>query len=171
MRSEYTALNEDFHTRGRRITEQVAVLRELWTKPLVNFVGKYHSIPDAGLNPLPIQRPIPIWFGGSVDAALKRAARMADGWLSTFRVFADAQRAIGIVEQALTDNGRPRSNFGIEGRFSYGRGQLDEWRKSLEAWRDAGASHVSFNTMGAGLTTPQAHIDAIRAFAKLTGDF
>jgi alkanesulfonate monooxygenase SsuD/methylene tetrahydromethanopterin reductase-like flavin-dependent oxidoreductase (luciferase family) len=123
------------------------------------------------LNPLPVQRPIPIWFGGSVDAALKRAARVADGWLSTFRVFADAQRAIGIVEQALKDNERSRAEFGIEGRFNYGSGQPDEWRKSLEAWRDAGASHLSFNTMGAGLATAQAHIDAIRAFAKLTGDF
>ncbi len=168
---EYTALNEDFHTRGPRITEQVTLLRELWTKPLVSFAGKYHTIADAGLNPLPVQRPIPIWFGGSVDAALKRAARVADGWLSTFRVFADAQRAIGIVEQALKDNGRSRADFGIEGRFNYGSGNLDEWRKSLEAWRNAGASHVSFNTMGAGLATPQAHIDAIRAFAKLTGDF
>lgn len=168
---EYTALNEDFHTRGPRISEQVTVLRELWTKPLVNFTGKYHTIPDAGLNPLPIQRPIPIWFGGSADAALKRAARVADGWLSTFRVFADAQRAIGIVEQVLRDNGRSRSDFGIEGRFNYGGGQVDEWRKSLEAWRDTGASHVSFNTMGAGLATPQAHIEAIRAFAQLIGEF
>lgn len=168
---EYTALNEDFHSRGARIAEQVNVLRELWTKPLVNFAGKYHTIPDAGLNPLPVQRPIPIWFGGSVDAALKRAARVADGWLSTFRVFADAQRAIGIVEQALADNGRTRSDFGIEGRFGYGSGKPDEWRKSLEDWRNAGASHVSFNTMGANLTTPQAHIDAIRAFAQLISDF
>ena len=168
---EYTALNEDFHSRGARISEQVNVLRELWTKPLVNFTGKYHTIPDAGLNPLPVQRPIPIWFGGSVDAALKRAARVADGWLSTFRVFADAQRAIGMVEQALADNGRTRSDFGIEGRFGYGSGKPDEWRKSLEDWRNAGASHVSFNTMGANLTTPQAHIDAIRAFAQLISDF
>lgn len=168
---EYAALNEDFHTRGRRITEQIDLMRELWTKPLVNFSGKYHTIPDAGLNPLPVQRPIPIWFGGSADAALKRAARVADGWLSTFRVFADAQRAIGVVEQALKDHGRSRSDFGIEGRFSYGSGQVDDWRTALHAWRDAGASHVSFNTMGAGLATPQAHIEAIRTFAKLVGDF
>ncbi|MFN8598001.1 MAG: LLM class F420-dependent oxidoreductase [Anaerolineae bacterium] len=168
---EYTALNEDFHTRGPRISEQVKVLRELWTKPLVNFTGKYHTIPDAGLNPLPIQRPIPIWFGGSVDAALKRAARVADGWLSTFRVFADAQRGIGIVEQALQEYGRTRSEFGIEGRFNHGGGNADDWRKSLVAWRDVGASHVSFNTMGAGLSSPQAHIDAIRSFAQLIADF
>jgi probable F420-dependent oxidoreductase len=167
---EYAALNADFPTRSKRITEQVEVLRELWTKPLVNFTGKYHTIPDAGLNPLPIQRPIPIWFGGSADAALKRAARVADGWLSIFRVFSEVQRGIGVIEQALKANGRARSDFGIEGRLNYGRGRHDEWRTSLQAWRDAGASHVSFDTMGAGLTTPQAHIDAIRALAGLTGD-
>src|SRR6185503_13853562 len=78
---EYIALNENFHNRGRRVEEQVEVLRQLWTQPLVNFSGQWHTIPDAGLNPLPLQRPIPIWFGGYADAALKRTARLGDGWL------------------------------------------------------------------------------------------
>src|SRR5512137_2052178 len=78
---EYAALNENFHNRGRRIEEQVALLRRLWTEPLVTFNGEWHTIPDAGLNPLPVQQPIPVWFGGSAEAALERIARLADGWI------------------------------------------------------------------------------------------
>jgi probable F420-dependent oxidoreductase len=59
---EYTSLNENFHNRGKRIEEQVELMRKLWTDPLVNFKGKWHTIPDAGLNPLPVQRP-PSRFG------------------------------------------------------------------------------------------------------------
>jgi len=82
---EYEALNQDFHTRGRRIEEQVTVMRALWTQPLVTFKGRWHDIPDAGLNPLPIQRPIPVWFGGQADPVLQRTARMGDGWMPNHR--------------------------------------------------------------------------------------
>ncbi|HEX9921222.1 MAG TPA: LLM class F420-dependent oxidoreductase, partial [Anaerolineae bacterium] len=73
---EFEALGQDFHTRGKRIEEQVTLLRELWTKPLVTFEGAGHTISAAGLNPLPVQRPIPIWFGGMADVVLRRTARL-----------------------------------------------------------------------------------------------
>src|SRR5207237_6861582 len=98
---EYQALGQEFHKRGKIIEEQVAVLRELWTEPLVNFAGQWHTIPDAGLNPLPIQRPIPIWFGGTAAAALRRAARLGDGWLVNTRLPADALPAFETVRAAL----------------------------------------------------------------------
>jgi probable F420-dependent oxidoreductase len=82
---EYVALGQDFHRRGRRMDEQLEVLRRLWTEPLVTFEGREHRIPDAGLNPLPRQRPIPIWFGGHDDRALRRAARFGGGWIPSFR--------------------------------------------------------------------------------------
>src|SRR5579883_498792 len=82
---EYEALGTDFKTRGRRVEEQVEVLRKLWTEPLVTFRGKDHVISNAGLNPMPIQRPIPIWFGGAAEPALRRAARLADGWMPASR--------------------------------------------------------------------------------------
>src|SRR5438046_150863 len=82
---EYDALGEKFQNRGRRVEEQVEVLRKLWTEPLVNFKGAYHVINNAGLNPMPVQRPIPIWFGGSAEPALRRAARLADGWMPAGR--------------------------------------------------------------------------------------
>ncbi|MBX7251491.1 MAG: LLM class F420-dependent oxidoreductase, partial [Candidatus Promineofilum sp.] len=78
---EYVALGQDFHTRGRRQEEQIEVLRALWTQELVTFKGRWHDIPDAGLNPLPVQRPIPLWFGGHADVVLRRLARLGDGWM------------------------------------------------------------------------------------------
>ena len=81
---EYIAAGYDFHTRGRRQEEQIEVLRLLFTQELVTFKGRFHDIPDAGLNPLPVQRPIPIWLGGHADAVLRRVARLGDGWLPMF---------------------------------------------------------------------------------------
>lgn len=100
---EYIALNEDFHTRGKRIEEQVMLLRRLWTEPLVDFKGKWHTIPDAGINPLPIQQPIPIWFGGREEPALRRAARLADGWLPNQRSAAEAKLSLALLDRFLEE--------------------------------------------------------------------
>ena len=108
MKWSIQALNQDFHTRGKRIEEQVEVLRKLWTEPLVTYQGRWHTIPDAGIKPLPVQRPIPIWFGGSVEAAVERAARLGDGWLPNFRSYADAQSALDTIRRTLEKAG-PRS--------------------------------------------------------------
>lgn len=168
---EFTALNENFHTRGKRIEEQVTVLRDLWTKPLVDFAGRYHTIPDAGLNPLPIQHPIPIWFGGTAEAALQRMARLADGWMTNYRTAAEAKGALAQLDRFLSDAGRTRSAFGLEARLAYGTGQPDLWRQWLTDWQALGATHISFNTMGKGLTAPGQHLAALREFAQLIGDF
>src|SRR5580693_4314717 len=112
---EYEALGEDFRTRGRRVEEQVEVLRKLWTQPLVNFRGANHVIDNAGLNPMPIQRPIPIWFGGSAEPAIKRAAKLADGWMPAGRKPDDAvKRLIEQLEKHLQEAGRDRKDFGID---------------------------------------------------------
>src|SRR5574341_790885 len=166
---EYVALNQDFHTRGRRIEEQVALLRQLWTQPLVNFEGKWHTIPDAGLKPLPVQRPIPIWFGGTVDAALKRIAGLADGWLLNFRSVADARPALDSLHRYLEAAGRSREPFGLEPRLPYGDGNPDAWAAAVNEWKSVGATHLSFNTMGKGFDTPAAHMNAIRQFAESLG--
>ena len=163
---EYVALNQDFHTRGKRIEEQVAVLRALWTQPLVTFEGRWHTIPDAGLNPMPLQQPIPLWFGGHADAVLQRIARMGDGWMPNFRVAADAQPALDLLDEYLTENGRSRGDIGLEARLHTRLGNLDDQMKSLTQWQNVGATHISLNTMGAGFTTPGEHINAIRQFAE-----
>jgi len=162
---EYISLNEDFHNRGKRIEEQVELIRRLWTEPLVNFQGKWHTIPDAGLNPLPVQRPIPIWFGGNAEAALRRMARLGDGWIALHRRAADAKPALAMLERFLEEAGRSRSQLGLEARISYENGDPKVWETAIHGWQAEGATHLSFNTMGSGFKTPQEHIQAIRKFA------
>ncbi|MFQ5400509.1 MAG: LLM class F420-dependent oxidoreductase [Anaerolineae bacterium] len=165
---EYEALNQDFHTRGRRVEEQVTLLRRLWTEPLVTFHGRWHHIPDAGLNPLPVQRPIPIWFGGYVDAVLRRIARMGDGWLPGHRNAAAARPDLEKLDRYLEENGRSRADIGIEARISYGDGNPKAWHELISGWEAAGATHLTVNTMRLGFDTPAAHIKAIRDFAEAT---
>jgi probable F420-dependent oxidoreductase len=170
---EYVALNEDFHNRGKRIEEQVAVLRQLWAQPLITFEGRWHHFPDAGLNPLPSRRSIPLWFGGHAPQVLRRAAALGDGWMPNYRRPADALPSIEQLERYLEEAGRPglaaktgdRSGFGIEARIPYGEGVADAWRAALQEWAAAGATHVSFNTMGAGFTSPDEHLQAIHRIA------
>ena len=166
---EYEALNENFRDRGRRIEEQIALMRELWTKDLVDFDGRYHHVKQAGINPLPVQRPIPVWMGGGVETVLRRAAKIADGW---FPQFQPGPRATETVEQLrgyVREAGRRPEDVGIEGRISLLNTPEDQWGAALEGWRGLGASHVSVNTMNAGLATPQAHIDAILRFKEQAG--
>jgi probable F420-dependent oxidoreductase len=162
---EYTSLNENFHNRGKRIEEQVVLMRRLWTEPLVDFKGKWHTIPDAGLNPLPVQRPIPVWFGGSAEAALRRLARLGDGWIALSRSAAEAKPALAQLERFLEQAGRTRSQVGLEARISYDSGDPKVWEMTMREWQEAGATHLSFNTMSKGFKTPQEHIQAIQKFA------
>jgi probable F420-dependent oxidoreductase len=162
---EYTSLNENFHNRGKRMEEQVLLLRRLWRELLVDFKGKWHTIPDAGLNPLPVQRSIPIWFGGQAEAVLRRAARLADGWMPNHRSVEDARSDLALLARFLEQAGRSRQEFGLEPRLSYGAGDPRAWEAGLRAWQVEGATHLSFNTMGSGFKTPQEHIQAIRKFA------
>jgi len=162
---EYTSLNENFHNRGSRSEEQVVLLRRLWTEPLVDFKGKWHTIPDAGILPMPVQRPIPIWFGGDAEPVLRRTARLGDGWMPNYRDPAQARPTLDLLDHFLEEAGRSRSQIGIEPRISYGAGDLKTWEALLRGWQDLGATHLSFNTMGSGFKTPQEHIQGIRKFA------
>jgi probable F420-dependent oxidoreductase len=166
---EYVGLGEDFHTRGRKFVEQVEVLRQLWTKPLVTFHGRWHHIDDAGLNPLPRQRPIPLWFGGHHERVLKRAARLADGWAPSYRTAADARASLDKLNVYLEAAGRTRAQVGLEVRLPYGDGQPDVWVQRVAEWQAAGTTHVDFNTLGAGFTTTEQHLGALRRFAEAVG--
>ena len=163
---EYVALAQEFNTRGKRQEEQIEVLRLLWTQELVTYKGRWHDIPDAGLNPLPVQRPIPLWFGGHADAVLRRAARLGDGWLPGFRTAEAAGEHLDRLYGYLAAAGRDRATFGLEPRLHWGNGDLEALGRALEGWRAAGATHISLNTMGAGFTTAGEHLAAIRAFAE-----
>ncbi len=164
---EYQALNESFSNRGRRIEEQIDVLRRLWTDTLVKYHGRWHHIDDAGLNPMPLQRPIPLWFGGHAEPALRRAARLGDGWMPNYRQASDAAAALALIDSELAQCGRSRKQFGIEARLHYGAGNPQEWIETGRAWKVAGATHISFNTMGAGLDSSKKHLAAVRQFAEI----
>jgi probable F420-dependent oxidoreductase len=162
---EYASLGEDFHTRGRRVEEQIAVLRKLWSQPLVTHKSAQHVIDNAGISPMPIQQPIPIWFGGVAEAVLKRAARLGDGWMPAGRPPDDRVKVhIKRLHEYLEEAGRDPKSFGIDPWISIAGLDKDEWCRRVEAWNGLGASHVAVDTMRAGFTSPQAHIDAIRSF-------
>lgn len=164
---EYTALNEDFHTRGRRQSEQVEVLRALWTQRLVNLQGKYHTIPDAGLYPLPVQRPIPIWFGGGSDATFRRMARLGDGWMTNTGNLDQLTGELATLRGYISDAGRDPSTFGVEYRISLRRDPAAEWPRIIERLAGLGVSHISINTMGCGLDGVKAHLAAVQKFADV----
>jgi probable F420-dependent oxidoreductase len=159
---EYEGLGMDFHNRGRRFEEQIVLLRRLWTEPIVTFEGKYHRITAAGLNPLPIQQPIPIWIGGSAERAIRRAAATADGYFPQRPLEGGWQATIDKIHGWLRDAGRDPAKFGIDFRINTAQGTPDDWRKEAEEWRALGATHLSVNTMGGGLQGPDAHVERLR---------
>ena len=163
---EYEALGENFKNRGRRSEEQIAVLRALWTQRLVTFQGKWHSITDAGLNPLPVQRPIPIWLGGSAEPVLKRVARVGDGWFPPVQPLDKIRALAEKIQSYARETGRESSKIGMEIRFPIATRPPEEWVRDVQAWKKLGATHLSVDTMKAGLSSPQSHMDAIRRFKE-----
>ncbi len=163
---EYEALGQNFRNRGRRIEEQIALMRRLWTEELVDFDGRYEHVRQAGIRPLPVQRPIPIWMGGGAEAVLLRIARMADGWFPQFQPGLQATEAVERLRGYVRDAGRSVDAVGIEGRISLYNTPESTWGDAVRGWRDLGATHVSVNTMNAGLASPQDHIDRIRCFRE-----
>jgi probable F420-dependent oxidoreductase len=163
---EYEGLGEDFHTRGKRVEEQVTLLRELWTKPLVNFEGDFDRIPDAGLNPLPTQ-PIPIWFGGDADAALRRSARLGDGWMPNSMTVAELRVRLNTLRTYLAEVGRDPQGYGIDFRISANRTPQSEWASDAAQLAEMGVTHVAINTMGMGYKTLQEHLTTVTNFKTI----
>jgi probable F420-dependent oxidoreductase len=159
---EFEALNENFKNRGRRFEEQVEVMRKLWTEQSTSFKGEHHTVTSAGICPLPIQRPIPIWVGAASEAAIKRACRIADGYLPLRPLDGGWDATMEKVNGWLDEAGRDRSSFGVEGRLDAGQGTADDWSKMVELWTRLGASHMSVGTGGAGLKTVDEHIQRLR---------
>jgi probable F420-dependent oxidoreductase len=167
---EYEALGEDFSTRGKRCDEQVELMRKLWTEESVSYRGAYHQVTGAGLAPLPIQRPIPVWFGASSARALRRAGRLGDGWFPMVAPGPKLEAARQQVEQAATDAGRDPAQIGMQGQVSW-NGNTDDLAEGIRSWAQAGASHVSVNTMDAGLATVEQHLDALTSAAEIAREF
>ena len=161
---EYEALGQDFSTRGRRAEEQVELLRRLWTEPSVTFRGRFDRVTGAGLAPLPVQRPIPVWFGGRSEPAYRRIGRLADGWFPQVPPGPELDKARAVVAAAAAEAGRDAAQLGMEGRVTW-RGDAGQLAEAAEQWRQAGATHLSVNTMGAGLATVDDHLAALAGAA------
>jgi probable F420-dependent oxidoreductase len=167
---EFEALGENFKNRGKRIEEQIEVMRALWGKELVTLHGEWHHIPDAGLNPLPRQRPIPIWMGGETPVVVERAARLADGWMPHFRPGAEAQAIVDRLHERIKAAHRDPAKFGIEGRMTLSQIEPGQWAAELAAWRSMrGITHLCVNTMSLGLKTPDEHVQTLQRFRKEAG--
>lgn len=161
---EFEALGEKFTNRGRRSEEQVELMRRLWTERSVTFDGKYHTVTAAGLAPLPTQRPIPVWFGAASERAYERAGRLGDGWFPMTEPGPGLDYAREQVDRAAAAASRDPASLGMEGRVSW-TGDRDKIGADLDAWRAVGATHVSVNTMKAGLATVDDHLAVLERVA------
>lgn len=161
---ELEGLGEDFSTRGKRSAEQVEVLKLLWQNDLVTYNGEFHQIDDAGINPLPVQRPIPIWFGGGADAVLKRMARLGDGWMPGGMAIDIASARLEKIRGYLKEEGRDPRNFGVDPFIPLSRIDDNEQVAYVEQWQELGATHASVVTMGAGYTTVDEHLNELEKF-------
>ena len=159
---EYEALGEDFHTRGRRIEEQIEVMRRLWTEPLVDFHGEFHDISNAGLLPLP-SRSIPVWFGATAEAAKRRMARVGDGWMMNMGTESDPVAALEQVRGFVDEAGRDGATFPVDVRISLRTG-VDKAVGFTSDWVGRGVSHITAMTAGAGLAWPGGHLDRLREY-------
>ena len=161
---EYEALGHRFDQRGRRMSEQIGLLRRLWTERAVTHDGAFDTITAAGLAPAPVQQPIPVWIGGASDGAYRRIGRLADGWFPMIRPGpGDLERALEVIATAAVEAGRDPAAIGMEGRVVWTPDDPEKFVRQVERWRGVGASHITVNTMGTGQASVDDHLAALAA--------
>lgn len=168
---EFDALGQSFRNRARRIEEQVALMRALWTNEVIDFDGEWHAVERSGLNPLPPQQPIPVWFGAFEPPAIKRAGRLGDGWFLNPRIAPgkEAEAQIAIFRKSAEDSDRDASALGIDATLHIGDRNPEDWAQQAADWEAHGVTHVTLRTMYAGLATPNDHIDVLKRFKATYG--
>jgi len=176
--TEFIGLNENFRDRGRRSEEQVEVMRRLWAEPHVAFKGRWHAINDAGINPLPPRRRVPVWFGGHEEVTLKRIAKLGDGWMMLAHPPGEkaASEFAKLRRFAEAEKRDPRT-IGIEVWVSTGEGNEADWRREFQWWKDAGVTHVTVNSTYARMhhrriagRTLVDHMAALRQYRDAVAD-
>lgn len=165
---EYEALNESFANRGRRQAEQVELLRKLWTDDSLTYEGEWHRVSAASINPRPAQ-PIPIWFGGSAPALLKRCARLGDGWVPIMAPNDTARAALDTLRRERTAANLPWDGFGIQAQAQLGGGDPERWAKHADRWRDLGCTHIAVATHNAGCTSVDDHLEGMTRYFESVG--
>ena len=176
--TEFRALETPFKTRARRFEEQLAVLRRLWTEEVVSFKGDFHDLDHVNINPLPIQKPIPIWIGAGrtenpvpPDVVLNRIGRMGDGWCPLFQIPAGAetldtaaQEAIAKVNAAAAAAGRDPKSVALElGLYPDGKPR-NQVQDEIAALNALGAEHIHVRFSA---KTAEGQIDGLKQFMEL----
>lgn len=167
---EYQALGVPFEKRGARITEQVELLRKLWADPVISYRGAFHEVEEAGLNPLPVRRNIPIWFGGDAEAVLRRTGRIGDGWMPQSLPNEEAHARVERIRAYAVEAGRDPADVGFEPRLPLGAVPESDWPDFVDGWRKLGATHLCVNTMNMGLKKPSDHLAVLRDVLPLLQD-
>jgi len=165
---EFQALGENFRNRARRMEEQIALLRRLWGERVIDFDGQYHTVKQAGIHPLPLRRAIPLWIGGTAEPAVRRAVRLGDGYMATTPMSPALDAILGWLQDELVRNDRSLADFGLEGRISLASGDEEAWKREFAYWQEVGASHLSFNTMGAGALGTDEHLRLLERALRAT---
>ena len=160
---EFEALGMSFKDRGKRIEEQIALLRRLWTDGSVTLDGTWHHVDRAGINPLPVRRPIPLWMGADTEVALRRVARLADGLFAHFAPTDEGAAKAGAFWEWVKAAGRDPKDVGLECRLG-ARMSDDELSRAAQSFRAMGATDLEFNTMRAGFRDVDEHLAAYRRF-------
>ncbi|MXW52754.1 MAG: LLM class F420-dependent oxidoreductase [Gammaproteobacteria bacterium] len=158
---EYEALGENFHNRGKRSEEQIDLMRKLWSEDSITYQGKWHKVTDAGLNPLPINKSIPLWLGGTAPQVIDRVARMGDGWFPFFNP--NLQSQIELVRERAAEVGRNPDEIGIECILPVGEMGSNE-RDRIKLCSDIGVTHVSAVTMGHGFKSVGEQVNAVKRY-------
>ena len=160
---EYESLNVPFERRGARQAEQVELLRALWQEDSLDYTGKFHRVDMASINPRPDQH-IPIWFGGAAPAALKRCARLGDGWIPLMGANDAAKAAVALLKSERTAAGKSWDGFEILAQAQYAGGTPERWLSQSSKWQEIGATKIAVATHNAGDTDVDGHLKRIEEY-------
>ena len=166
---EYEALGEEWKTRGARQAEQIEVLRRLWSGEVVSFEGRFHHIEKVTIEPPPVQRPIPIWLGGTSDAVVKRAARLADGWMPIMAPDAQGEQKLALLREEMCLHGRDPAKFGLEAWLRMHEAEPQRWGEAAQGWRMLGAHYVMLYPMYR-IPKFEDQIDTLRRFKDVASE-
>jgi len=166
---EYTALNENFHNRGKRQAEQVELMRKLWTSDVFDYQGEYHTIENASINPRPTQ-PVPIWFGGSAPALLERCAKLGDGFMPLGGANDKSAAILAEIRRIREGAGLSMDGFGVQSQAQWAGGNPERWRAHASTWKEIGATHLAVATHQAELTDVDGHLARIAEYRDATAD-
>ena len=168
---EYAALGIDFHSRGRRCNEQIRLLKKLWSEEAVNFDGEFHNIYNVGINPLPVQRPIPLWIGARAlpnKSVVRRIGQLSDGWF----VLCDPNQYSELCDQIAAEAeavGRSADNLGREAGVAVAGPRESEWQDRVIGWYEKGLTHLCLRTLGGQLSASE-HLAKLEQAVKSIPD-